>query len=426
MKKITTVLLAILIALTVFGQTPEKFSYQAVIRNSNNELVTNQNIGMQISILQGSVNGASVYVETHSINTNTNGLVSLEIGTGNIQSGDFTNIDWAGDTFFIKTETDLTGGSDYTITGTTQLLSVPYALHAKTAESITGEITETDPVFSDWDKTTGISITESQITDLGAYIESENDPVFTNSYAAEISDVDITNLNNLSGVNTGDQDISGISINTQAIIDTASNLRNDLAEKNNVLTLNNSTVFTPSADYQPATKKYVDDNSGSSPTTYNIGDTVLGGIVFWVDESGEHGLIAATSDYESTIKWNTGTNLYTGTKNGDGLYSGEMNTALIVAVQMPDNQGFDFAAKVCADYSVTMDGIPYGDWYLPSRYELNLLYLQKDIVGGFEDAYYWSSIEDYTPSAYVQDFSNGNQGINAKNDLNYVRPIRAF
>ena len=89
---------------------------------------------MQISILQGSVNGASVYVETHSINTNTNGLVSIEIGTGNIQSGDFTNIDWAGDTFFIKTETDLRGGSDYTITGKTQLLSVPYDLHAKTTK----------------------------------------------------------------------------------------------------------------------------------------------------------------------------------------------------------------------------------------------------------------------------------------------------
>jgi len=69
----------------------------------------------------------------------------LEIGTGTVQGGDFTTIDWANGSYFIKTETDLTGGANYTITGTSQLLSVPYALHAKTAESITGGITETDP-----------------------------------------------------------------------------------------------------------------------------------------------------------------------------------------------------------------------------------------------------------------------------------------
>lgn len=397
MKKITTILTAILLAITVFAQTPEKFSYQAVIRNSNNELVTNQNIGMQISILQGSVNGTSVYVETHAISTNTNGLVSLEIGTGNVQSGYFSTIDWSDDIYFIKTETDPTGGTNYTITGTSQLLSVPYALHAKTAEIVTGGITESDPVF-------------------------------TSSDAANIDATDITNLGSLSGINTGDQDISGISVNAQAIQDTANNLRNDLVTKNNVLTLKNTTAFTPSADYQPATKKYVDDNSGSSSTTYSIGDTLQGGIVFWVDETGEHGLIAAISDYETTIKWNTGTNMFTGTEHGDGLYSGEMNTALIIAVQMPSNQGFDFAAKVCADYFVIAgNGANYGDWYLPSKYELNLLCLQKDVVGGFTDGLYWSSNEHYTTGVWIQNFSTGTQYDTGykKNEYN-VRPIRTF
>src|SRR5690554_566777 len=102
---------------------------------------------MQISILQGSASGTAVYVETQTPTSNANGLVSLEIGAGTVVSGDFTTIDWANGPYFIKTETDPTGGTSYTITGTSQLLSVPYALHAKTAETVTGTITETDPIF---------------------------------------------------------------------------------------------------------------------------------------------------------------------------------------------------------------------------------------------------------------------------------------
>ena len=121
---------ALLLTLSSFAQAPEKMSYQAVIRGANNALVTNQQVGMQISILQGST---AVYEETQTPTSNTNGLVSLEIGTGTVISGSFTAIDWSADTYFIKTETDPTGGTNYTITGTNQLLSVPFALYAKTS-----------------------------------------------------------------------------------------------------------------------------------------------------------------------------------------------------------------------------------------------------------------------------------------------------
>jgi hypothetical protein len=132
----------------VSAQAPEKMSYQAVIRNSSGFLVNNQTIGMQISILQGSVNGTAIYIETQSPMTNENGLASIEIGVGTIVSGTFSNIIWSAGPFFIKTETDPSGGINYSITGTSQLLSVPYALHAKTAESIiAGNINETDPIF---------------------------------------------------------------------------------------------------------------------------------------------------------------------------------------------------------------------------------------------------------------------------------------
>jgi hypothetical protein len=132
MKKLYTFLVAGLLAATTFAQTPEKMSYQAVVRDSGDALVTNLAVGMQISILQTTATGTAVYIETQTPTTNINGLVTLEIGTGSVVSGDFTTIDWSTGLYFIKTETDPTGGSSYTITGTSQLLSVPYALHAKT------------------------------------------------------------------------------------------------------------------------------------------------------------------------------------------------------------------------------------------------------------------------------------------------------
>ena len=107
-------------------------SYQAVIIDASNTLVTNQSIGMQISILQTTITGTTVYAETHTVTTNLNGLVSLEIGTGST-SDTFSTIDWSAGPYFIKTETDPTGGSSYTITGTSQLMSVPFAMYAKSS-----------------------------------------------------------------------------------------------------------------------------------------------------------------------------------------------------------------------------------------------------------------------------------------------------
>ena len=146
MRKLFTILVAVLLTATVWAQSPEKMSYQAVIRDASDNLITDTQIGMQISILQGSASGTAVYVETQVPTTNANGLVSLEIGAGTVESGDFATIDWANGPYFIKTETAVEAPlTTYTITGTSQLLSVPYALHAKTAESVTGGITETDP-----------------------------------------------------------------------------------------------------------------------------------------------------------------------------------------------------------------------------------------------------------------------------------------
>jgi formylglycine-generating enzyme required for sulfatase activity len=143
MKNLLTLILFHCLALTAFAQSPQKFSYQSVIRNAGNQLVANQSVGIKISILQGSSIGSAVYAETHNPLTNANGLATLEIGGGTVLSGNFANINWANGPYFVKTETDLNGGSNYTITNTTQLLSVPYALYANNTSSSVSALGDT-------------------------------------------------------------------------------------------------------------------------------------------------------------------------------------------------------------------------------------------------------------------------------------------
>ncbi|WP_052172561.1 DUF1566 domain-containing protein [Psychroserpens jangbogonensis] len=139
MKKLYTLVVALVMTASTFAQAPEKMSYQAVVRDAGNAIVSNQAVGMQISILQ---DATAVYVETQTPTTNANGLVSIQIGMGSVVSGDFSAIDWSAGPYFIKTETDPTGGTTYTITGTSELLSVPYALHSKIAATLPGGINQ--------------------------------------------------------------------------------------------------------------------------------------------------------------------------------------------------------------------------------------------------------------------------------------------
>jgi hypothetical protein len=128
---------------SAFAQAPQKMSYQAVVRNASNALVANANIRMRISVLQGTAAGTAVYVETQTTITNSNGLATVEIGAGTIVSGTFASISWGTNAYFIKTETDPTGGTNYTIVGTSQFLSVPYALFASNSGSSSSQWTTT-------------------------------------------------------------------------------------------------------------------------------------------------------------------------------------------------------------------------------------------------------------------------------------------
>ena len=135
-KRLLAALIAIVFTVaTAQAQAPQKMSFQSVVRNSSGVLVASHSVGLRLSILQGSISGTAVYVETQTATSNANGLVTLQIGGGTVVTGTFSTIDWSAGPYYIKSELDPTGGTSYLIAGTTQLLSVAYALYANSAGS---------------------------------------------------------------------------------------------------------------------------------------------------------------------------------------------------------------------------------------------------------------------------------------------------
>ncbi|PHR43345.1 MAG: hypothetical protein COA32_16595 [Fluviicola sp.] len=178
MKKIILSMAAfVMLSFNTFSQTPEAFKYQAVVRDGSNLILANQNVGVQLRILQGSPSGTAVYTETFTVTTNQFGLINLEIGTGTT-TDDFSLIDWGNDTYFVENGIDVTGGTSYSIMGTSQLLSVPYALHAKSAESVANDLVDdadADPTneLQDWSSLPGIP---ADIVDGDDVDDADNDP----------------------------------------------------------------------------------------------------------------------------------------------------------------------------------------------------------------------------------------------------------
>ena len=422
MRKLFTIVVAVLLTASVFAQSPQKMSYQAVIRNSSDVLVTNTQIGMEINIRQGLPSGTIVYTETQTPTTNANGLVSIEIGGG----AGFNTIDWSAGPYFIETKTAVVPPlTTYTITGTSQLLSVPYALHAKTAETVTGGITETDPL---WTASPSFGITNTNISNwssaygwgnhaglyrpigyVPAWSEITSKPTTIVGYgitdAFSGSYTDLTNKPT-NATTTANGFMSSTDKTKLDGLTTADGSETKVTAGTNVTVTGAGTTASP----------YVVNATGA--TTLTIGQAYQGGIIFWLDATGQHGLIAATADQSTGIQWFNGT--YTVTNSvRDGVGAGKFNTERIIA-----NQGAGaYAAQICANYQ----GGNYGDWYLPSKYELNLLYQQKAAVGGFAFGYYyWSSTEGSNNGAWTQGFGGGTQSTYDKDLVNRVRAVRAF
>jgi hypothetical protein len=150
--------------------------------------------------------------------------------------------------------------------------------------------------------------------------------------------------------------------------------------------------------------------------SHKIGEHFGGGVVFYVDKTGEHGLIAATTD-QKKAKWYNGNYIVTNAK-GDAVGTGQANTTAIVTSQGVGT----YAASECDQ--LELNG--FSDWFLPSKGELNLLRIQKAAVGGLDNPFYWTSTEYSSHYAWAQNFSNGRQDYGNKNSTPSIRAIRAF
>ena len=469
MKKLILSLVAIAtISLTSFGQAPEGFKYQAVVRDGGGIILTNQTVGYQLTILQTSPSGTAVYTETFALTTNTYGLVNLEIGSGTVVSGTFATIDWAAGPYFIETAVDVTGGTSYVVMGTSELMSVPYALYAKTSgSSVPGPQGAQGPAGND-----GISAFEVWIGLGNTGTETD----FINSLTGPQGAMGPQGLTGNDGVQgaTGPQGLTGpqgptgnagaqgpvgtdgLALNWLGTFAVAPGVPNSndayynstdgmsyiwsgsswqlVAQDGAVgatgpqgamgpqgLTGNDGVQGAtgpqglqgpqgltgpqgPAGDLATVTvvtagtgvnvtgtgtgvDPYVVNSTGP---TYTIGLwPELGGYVFWVSADGKHGLVAETQDQGYT-SWYEAQNL----------------------ISNPSNH--------------SVNGQKFRDWRLPTKYELNEMYLQQLAVGGFANNGYWSSTELDYGNAWDQGFTNGLQLNYYKNGNLFVRSVRAF
>lgn len=138
MKNLLFTAVIVMSVIAVRAQSPESFNYQAVVRNNAGVPVSNQSVNIRMRILQGSASGTSVYSETHSVTTTAQGLINLQIGNGT-GTDDFGSINWSAGPYWLECAADITGGSNFIVIGTSQILSVPYALHSRSAQTVEQE-----------------------------------------------------------------------------------------------------------------------------------------------------------------------------------------------------------------------------------------------------------------------------------------------
>ena len=442
-RKITRLAVLLLLAAycflpTAYSQVPQAFNYQAVARDNSGNLIVSHNVGVEIYIRQTSSTGTVVYIETFTALTNQFGLFTLQIGTGTPVVGTFSTIDWSTGSYWLQVQMDPTGGNSYVDMGTSQLLSVPYAMYAAKAgvPGITGAtgatggigLTGNTGATGSTGATGGIGLTGNTgatgSTGATGGIGLTGNTGATGSTGAT-GGIGLTGNTGATG-STGATGGIGLTGNTGATGSTGATGGIGLTGNTGATGSTGATGATGVGGVSNAGTGIIITGAGTVATPYvisdsvhKIGDTYGGGIVFYVYDNGRHGLIAATADQSTGVVWTTAA--YQSTVSNavrDGVNGGQTNTERII-IQAGAGS---YAAQLCANYQ----GGNYGDWYLPSKYELNLLYLQKAVVGGFANDLYWSSTEDSSNNAWSQDFSNGYQDYYYKDDTYYVRAVRAF
>jgi hypothetical protein len=320
MKKTISIVLLLFVTVGMYAQ--DGINYKALIKDNLGAVVASQTIDVKFTII-ADTGPTDVYVETHAgATTDANGIVILTIGSVITPTlGVFADIVWSSDTHSLKVEIDIEQDASFVDMGTTQFMSVPYALQANAATELTGGI---DQAY--------IAALEAQIAALAP---------------------------------------------------------------------------------QPAA----------------IGDLRAGGVVFWVDSTGLHGLVCALSDYGTTVEWGCyGTDLPNVT---NVPYNGGIPVGLGAEIGDGFNNTNDILTD-CPSAPAALAARSLGaEWFLPSANELNQMYINKttlEVAAGFTafSSLYWSSTEGNNESAYGQLFTRGSQTAIGKGLPHLVRAVRAF
>lgn len=380
-KKLFTFLMIMALAVVAMAQAPEKFSYQAVVRDASGNLVSNSPVGVRVSILKNSASGVSVYCETHHLNTNTNGLLTMEIGGGTLVGGDFASIQWGDGPYFLKMETDVTGGSNYTISATQQLLSVPYALYAKYAENggFGSDTTGMGSVLA------RLAQLEQQVQNLTAMIGGGDTGTDGQSCpsAATVTDVDNNTYNT-------------VQIGTQCWM--KENLRTTRYANGTSIALGSSTRSTTAYRYYP-------DNNSSNVSTYGylynwkalMGNSSSSS----ANPSGVQGICPTGWHVPSDAEWTQLTDYV----SGQSQYVCGVSNSLI-AKALASTTGWQSSSQICAvgnnpsfNNITGFSALPAGGYF---GYYLNF----------GDDAYFWSATEYDYGNAYYSAFSYNDANVN--------------
>jgi hypothetical protein len=432
MKKLVVSLMALILTSCLFAQTSSKMSYQAIVRNANGQLVTNQTIKLELAILEGSESGTIIYNEYLSPTTNSNGLVSVEFGGG----VGFSNIEWYNNNYYIRSSVDLNNNYDFTIIGVSQILSVPYAFHAKTADTYIGDMPENDPIFLAWNKSyydltnipteftpsthnhawstiTGkpTTIAGYSITDAfnGSFNNLTNKPTTIAGYG--ITDAFSGSYNDLTNKPTNaTTTTSGFMSNSDKVkldgLQNANGSETKLQAGTNVTITGTGTTANP----------YIINSTTSTGTQYYLGQLIDGGVVFYLyvgSDGQQHGLIVSTQQ-SGSLAWQYTLSLVNANRSWDGAY----NTSVITH-SSPKTYVTNLGAG----------------WYLPSIDELSLLWHNRFHVNKtlfdngqalLENVSYWSSTEATLNNAMQISFFNGQIYSDGKPNTYKVRAVRAF
>jgi hypothetical protein len=406
MKKFSPLVMFLICSYVAFAQTPEKMSYQAIVRDANNTLLVDKLVGIQVSILQNSETGSEVYIETHSVVTNMNGLFALEIGTG-VTSYDFSSIDWSNGPYFVKVETDPNGADNYSISGVSQLMSVPFALYAKASgNGIT--TSQADAIVTNTAKT-GITSDQADAivanTTKTGITTDQSDAIVANTTKTGItsdqSDAIVANTAK-TGITSDQSDAivantakTGITSDQSDAIVANTAKTGITTDQIDAIVVNTAKISLPSGGNEGDILKIINgEYVWVGETTYQLNTfySELGGYVIDINSDGTHGLVVAMQD-QGFGNWYDATN----------------------KINDPDNHD--------------SDGGKFRDWRLPSKRELILIYqvyLNSNPLDLLSTTY-WSSTEFNYLKAWCHVISSNSKYYDSKYGATFdIRAVRSF